>query len=722
VLLLELLPQEAKDRNGYEILKGMAKMGILPEDIEMMAKFLGRDDPQIRRLLKAYVRDPKIRETVRIILKRRCVKAGFDPDDQPVFLPVQQLPPGEIHVGTVIHGSKPGPEFSLTENALTEHVGIFGHSGTGKSFLAMHLAVQAIKAGCAVWIFDVEDEYSGLNSLVGDGKLITLEPHQLRFNIFEPPGDWIKPTGWLDEVNLFLRGGAFLRDGSLNLFRRGMLNLLRRKGIPEGQGLWPSLLEGVEYFQSLGFGPKSRNEGYLESLLNRIVTMSDFFDQTKTVCHTDMLETLAKRSVIFKLNSLVGIPLQTLVGFLLLWLARFREGAKADKLHLVILEEAHMLASEKSRQDIGENILCRLFRTGRKRDISLMLCDQVPSLLPLAVLGNLGCRIVMRLANSRCIWSVQSSMALDKRQADVLATMEPRRAVVHYSSYPTAFQIEIPQINLPNQPDQRHLYQKAEQLLSNVQCTQYEKHGTKTTASHTKIPAPDDLHGDVYDVMCRICKAPAETIEQRCEFLRIERSREFRARAELDSRGFITKAKQTIAGKTFFFEPTDKGIDWAEKHKIKVKKFKSGIVHEYILSQVEKKIGTTDSKLKMQRNSSVASDQGLQPDLLVLGPDGHRIIVEVCCNNLDYDAKNILAEAAIPHVDHLIAITPDKTTMRKLQDSLKKKNAEDPDGDWNKTITLLDAARCLADNFDWPKVLSYSKRKLFGEKETKQSN
>ena len=59
--------------------------------------------------------------------------------------------------------------------------------------------------------------------------------------------------------------------------------------------------------------------------------------------------------------------------------------------------------------------------------------------------------------------------------------------------------------------------------------------------------------------------------------------------------------------------------------------------------------------------------------------------------------------------------------MRKLQSALKK-NAEDPDGDWNKTITLLDAAQCLADNFDWPKVLSYSKRKLFGEKETEQSN
>jgi len=145
------------------------------------------------------------------------------------------------------------------------------------------------------------------------------------------------------------------------------------------------------------------------------------------------------------------------------------------------------------------------------------------------------------------------------------------------------------------------------------------------------------------------------------------------------------------------------------------------IIHEYLLSQVEKRIGLAGPGWRTQRNSSIARDQGLQPDLSVMGPDSQRLIVEVCCSNLDYDAKNILIEAAIPHVDHLIAVTPDKTTMRKLQDTLKK-NAEDPDGDWQKTITLLDAARCLADNFDWPKVLSYSKRKLFGEKETDQSN
>ncbi|MFQ5799379.1 MAG: hypothetical protein ACE5H0_11920, partial [Bacteroidota bacterium] len=73
------------------------------------------------------------------------------------------------------------------------------------------------------------------------------------------------------------------------------------------------------------------------------------------------------------------------------------------------------LVSERSGRDIGESILCRMFRTARKRGIALVLCDQVPSELPPAILGNLACRIVMRLVNVRCIWSVQNSMGLDRR-------------------------------------------------------------------------------------------------------------------------------------------------------------------------------------------------------------------------------------------------------------------------------------------------------------------
>ena len=670
-------------------------MNGLPEDIEWMVEFLGPNDPAVRRLLKAYARDPKLAPLVRLLLRRRCLRAGFDPNEPTVFCPVRNLPPGFVTMGQVVQGAMPGPRFALPPETLPQHVGVFGHNGTGKSFLAMHLALEAIRAGWRVWILDIEDEYSRLLPLLPD--LVTLEPDQLRVNLFEPPGPWLMPTSWLQEVNLLLRGGTFLRDGSLNVFDKGMRTLLRDRGIMAGGSDWPSLREVVGYFQGVRFGPKTRNAGFVESLLNRLDMLCGAYDSMSSVAVSDMLPALAKRSVIFRLHGMTGIPLQFLAGFLLLWLARYREGAEDDAAHMVIIEEAHMLASEAQRWDIGETILSRMFRTARKRAISLVLCDQVPSGLPAAILGNLGCRFVMRLISAPCIRSLQSSMGLRHHQASAITELQGREAVVQYQLHPTPFMIKVPEMSFPGRPQDSDLRTRADNLVAGIPWREYAAAAGQPTMAAL---APGDLAGDALQVMVRICEQPAEPIEQRCEALRMDRAREFRARGELDGGGLIEQADPTIGGRIKFFQPTTKGIAWAEKHRVRVKKFKSGIVHEYLLSQVERRIGLLGPKWRLQRNSSIAQDQGLQPDLLAMGPDGCRVIVEICCSNLAYDTENILIEAGIPEVDKVLAVAPDKRTTRALHEAMETGSAS-ASPDQLAPVRLLDAGECLAKEFDW---------------------
>jgi hypothetical protein len=95
-----------------------------------------------------------------------------------------------------------------------------------------------------------------------------------------------------------------------------------------------------------------------------------------------------------------------------------------------------------------------------------------------------------------------------------------------------------------------------------------------------------------------------------------------------------------------------------------------------------------------------------------MGPDGKRIIIEVCCSNLDYDAKNILIEAEIPEIDWVVAVTPDKRTKCALEEALKK-NFEDLSEDWQKLVALLDASQCLAGEFDWAETLVDGNQELF---------
>ncbi len=440
-------------------------MNILPDDIELMVKYLGRDSPDIHRLIRAYLHDPQIEETVRVILRRRCLREGLDPDDPPVFWPVRKLKKGFISIGRVNQGNLPGPTFALPRDIITQHLGIFGHNGTGKSVLIMHIVLEALRAGQQVWILDIEDEYSRLAKYISYEKLIAPGYDQLKLNFFQPPGPWVTPISWLEEINLLLRGNTFLRDGSLNLFRRGMKTLFERRGIFNGKTDWPSLSEVIKYFENSGFGPKSRNIGFWESLLNRLNMLVDTFNQSLHITNSDMLTNLANRPVIFRLHRLTGVPLQFFVSFLLLWLARYREGVQDDTAHIVVIEEAHMLVSDTSRMDIGESILCRTFRTARKRNISLILCDQVPSELPHPVLANLGCRVVMRLVNTKCIYAVQSSMGLNRDQACAFSELQPRQAVVQYGLHPTPFMIQIPVMSFTQDEDSRILQQRTQTIL-----------------------------------------------------------------------------------------------------------------------------------------------------------------------------------------------------------------------------------------------------------------
>ena len=90
---------------------------------------------------------------------------------------------------------------------------------------------------------------------------------------------------------------------------------------------------------------------------------------------------------------------------------------------------------------------------------------------------------------------------------------------------------------------------------------------------------------------------------------------------------------------------------------------------------------------------------------MVMGPDSERIIVEICCSNLSYDAQNILIEAKVPGVDQVIAVTPDKQTKHDLQKVLEK-CSKSLDQTQSLSVSLLDASECLGSRFDWAKKLT----------------
>ena len=96
---------------------------------------------------------------------------------------------------------------------------------------------------------------------------------------------------------------------------------------------------------------------------------------------------------------------------------------------------------------------------------------------------------------------------------------------------------------------------------------------------------PNRLSRPAWKFFVRLADNPAEQIEERCLALHWIRDEEIAARKECDRKGYIRQAG-TLGHNTAFFELTPKGVEFAQKHNVPIRRFKSGVVHEYLLAQV----------------------------------------------------------------------------------------------------------------------------------------
>lgn len=82
-----------------------------------------------------------------------------------VFLPAPTLR-GNLKLGRVLWGDKPVGFFLLDPKDLTQHLGIFGRSGSGKTNCSLLLLDQWARLGFSYLVFDFKRSYRGLPAKV----------------------------------------------------------------------------------------------------------------------------------------------------------------------------------------------------------------------------------------------------------------------------------------------------------------------------------------------------------------------------------------------------------------------------------------------------------------------------------------------------------------------------------------------------------------------------
>jgi hypothetical protein len=692
--------------------------------LQALAGLAGADDPRVRSIMRTAALFPETRETAEQLLSAMCLASGVDVEATPAFDWPREVPAEGRHLGNVLAGSARQSPFHYPLGGLPGNLALYGASGTGKSTLVRHLCEWLIGEGLTVVVFDVADEYGSLLRLFGANILSVVSARTFPLAIFaNPPGSCLGAVARVGQVVGCLRESAFLRDGSCNLLTKVVGDLYEERGVFGGSRSYPTASEVLARLTDSKFRPGSRHAGYLETLVNRLQGLVQSFPGMNARRSPGPRDALG-RSLIVRMADLSPAEIDSFGSQFLAWMMCGLQGEIRDRTVVVlVLEEVHLQASRQKvmRADLGEPLVVRLVRTGRKHGLASVLVDQVPSELPAGLLGNVATRIVLRLTNSPCVDAVARSMGLQRDQAGELAELPRRRAVVQTPDLPQPFLIEVVEIPRAEQPAGGELAERERESLELLDFDMADRGATCTPSDGPTAGAPaadanraDPVRGDLRKVLERVCSAPYEFIEERCAATGLDRSREHRARRHLEKLGLIQLAEK-LGAKWQLYVPTAEGSAWAEREGVSVHRAKGSVAHERMVRDVQQRLTAFSDRVEVIGVGESVAGTGVQPDLLVRVRDAHgdasRVVAFQMCwkNKAASEVEAARALLAARQISLVVMVARNKGGRDGLERALRAaaggdgggRGGGDGAGEAGSRLRVVDFESVVGADYDW---------------------
>ncbi|MFH0846781.1 MAG: ATP-binding protein [Chloroflexota bacterium] len=342
--------------------------------------------------------------------------------------------------------------------------GIFGKSGTGKTFLTRILLIGMLQKSRAVnLIFDMHNEYGWMGTSEGEKRQVKglkqLFPSRVAvFSLDEKNSrqrgvspDFVVRIGY-DEIEpediAILQETLNLTDPAVEAvyqLRRhfGREWLSRSAGLTESEDT-DNLLKGLNIHEST-FQNLKRG-------LNTIVRMPFMEAKASADAVGAILEYLERgMNVVLEFGRYRDITAYILVANLLSRriYARYQEmteramgeGTGSPRPLVITIEEAHKFLSPEVS---GRTIFGTIAREMRKYNVTLLVIDQRPSGISDEVMSQLGTKITCLLDNERDVDAVLSGVSGRNELRSVLSRLASRRQALifgHAVPMPVAFQV-----------------------------------------------------------------------------------------------------------------------------------------------------------------------------------------------------------------------------------------------------------------------------------------
>jgi DNA helicase HerA-like ATPase len=329
--------------------------------------------------------------------------------------------------------------------------GVFGKSGTGKSFLTRLLLCGVVKSGVATnLIFDMHSEYGwtsqsesgqmvkGLRQLFGGSKVLvyTLDRDSARHRDVKPDGEI---TIGLNEIEV--EDIALLQDEMrLNPTAVESANLCEDR---LGKHEWIAKLtaddvDSNELAQRIGANPASL--GALRTKLRAHVTRLKFVKSRVSAAESGLEELIAAleggRHVVLEFGQHRSLLAYMLAANVITrrihrrWTEKVEEykqsqGRMPQPRQLVItIEEAHRFLNSRAA---NQTIFGTIARELRKFNVTLLVVDQRPSGIDDEVLSQIGTRITCQLSDDKDIEAILAGVSGAAHLRSVLSTLDSRQ-------------------------------------------------------------------------------------------------------------------------------------------------------------------------------------------------------------------------------------------------------------------------------------------------------
>jgi len=344
-------------------------------------------------------------------------------------------------------------DFLLSESALDrKHTLIAGITDSGKSHAAKIMSKGVIEKGGRVLYIDSADEHSDTCQFFPADVLVVVDPKDLKINFLTPPPG-VDPVIWRGILINIFREGMFLRDGSCNELNSILASLAATKMLPAFPDLHMAIM-------SKSYRAGSRKAGYIETLQNRSEMLLNSYIAPAFMCVEGhpLEEVIIRRSCVLRVGKISSDLVRNFyVNFILKWIETyltFNPQERGDNPRVIVIEEVHRYYGAQQRSDLREPIILSLAREIRKCGVSLIFVDQIVSLLPKQMLGNVYTFIIFRLVNASCIKAISEICNLYPDQKEMLSELPKQTAMVRSGELSQPYLIRTIDFSVPKVSDE----------------------------------------------------------------------------------------------------------------------------------------------------------------------------------------------------------------------------------------------------------------------------